>query len=104
MSFAEEAPIACSQDDSECAAVFQPQRERLADQRHVGHLEVGRSFDPVKAGNRHAGADQHPLIPRDGVVHPSQDGALIFQITRARELLDELEGRVLHAFILLTIP
>jgi len=101
--FAEKAAVPPSQNDSKCAAVFQPQRERLSDQRHVGHLEVGGSFDPVNAGNRHAGADEHPLIPRDGVAHPSQDGALVFQVARAREFLNELERRVLHAFILLTI-
>ena len=102
MSFAEQAPIARRQHHPERAAVFQPERQRLADQRNIGDFEIRGSFDPVQPRDRHAVAFEHSLIARDRVPHPSKNRVFEHEIAGSRQLLDELEGRALHPFILAT--
>ena len=104
MPFAEQAPIARRQHHPERAAVFQPERQRLADQRVISDLEIRGSFDPVKARDRHAVAFEHSLIARDRVTHCPQDGLFLHEFACTRKLLNEFERRVRHLFILQTIP
>jgi len=103
VSFAEQAPIARRQHHPERAAVFQPERQRPADERDIGDLEIRGSFDPVQARDRQAVAFEHPLIARDRVAHRSQDGLLVHEFTGTGQLLNECEDRVRHLFILPTI-
>ena len=102
MPLAEQPSIAGGNRHSQGAAILESQHQRPPDQRNIGDVVVRGPFDPVQAGNRHAGADEHPLIPADGVAHASENGAVLDQLAGSRRLLDQRERRVLHDFILLT--
>jgi len=102
VSFAQEAAIAGGNGDGERAAVLEAQQQRPSDQRHVRDLEVRGPFEPMQAGYRHAGADEHPLIAADRIAHLSQNGTVFLEFTDAGRLFDELEGGVLHFVILPT--
>ena len=103
MPFAEQAPISRRQHHPERAAVFQPERQWLANQRIIGDLEIRGSFDPVQARDRQAVAFEHSLIARDRVAHVPQDGLVVQKLSGSRQLFNEFEGRVRHVFILPTI-
>ena len=96
MSFAEQPAVAGSDCHTQRAAVLEPQCQRTPDQRDVGDFVVGGSFDPMQAGDRHARADEHALIPRDGIPHLPQDHAVVNELAGTGRFLDELERRVLH--------
>ena len=101
MSFAEEATVARCERDADGAAIFKPQREWPPDEGHIRDLVVRGSFEPMQAGDRHAGADQDALIPGDGVAHIAQDGSVVKELSGSGRRFDQLEGRVLHSPILL---
>src|SRR6187402_1542476 len=88
VAFAEQAPIARRQPHPERAAVLQPERQRPANQRNIGDLEIRGSFDPVQARDRHAVAFKHALIARDRVAHVPQDGLLVHELSGTRQLLN----------------
>ena len=100
MSFVEQPAAAVSEDHGEGAAVFESQHERPSDQRGVGHFVIGGSFEPVQPGNRHPGPDQETLIAADGVAHRAEGRSVLLQSAGSAQFLDQLEGGVLHLFIL----
>ena len=101
VSFAQDAAVARRQRHADRPAVLEAQRQRPADQRDVRHFVVSGTFDPVHTWDRHAGADQHPLIARDRVADLPQDCSILRQFADAGELLDDFESRALHIPILL---
>ena len=83
------------------AVPVEAQHERPSDQRDVRYVVIRGSFDPIEAWNRHAGADEHPLIAADGIAHRTEERAVFFQSAGPAQFLDQFERRVLHTFILL---
>ena len=100
MAFAEDASVPCRNDDPQRAPVFEPQDQRLSDQRYIANFEICGSFDPVQTRDRQAVAGKHRLITRNRVVDTLQDDILLHQVTGPRQLLDQFEGLVLHPSIL----
>ena len=94
MTLGQHAAIAVGDRDGERAAVFEPQRQRLTDQRLEIGRRVHRSFDPMHA--RESAGRSARQSPDSGRCGSEPGGSLAFrlQIAHARILLDQLH----HAF------
>lgn len=88
MAFGEHSPAGIGDRDGDRAAVLEPERQRLTNQR----LEIGccinRAFDAVHAGDRQPGVLDEPLIARDPVTHLRDRTAVGIEVANARIFLD----------------
>ena len=83
MTFAEDTAVVVNDRNSENPATFKFQAQRRADpfaSIRTG-IEFDGAFDPVKAGNRKAGAFHHALEPPDTILNLLQDDAILHQLT-----------------------
>jgi hypothetical protein len=93
MAFAEDAAGAIDENDAQCSAIVESQRQRNVEA--VGSVPRGfcvdLALDAKETRDRKPGTVHQTLIPADLIVNPSQGAVIPNQFSEAGTFFDEFE-------------